>query len=95
MYTVSDLDRHRFIEARRLCRRMVLWLEAHFIFTGDSGERLDLADDIWMTYLARQIKALVCLHNTLDERLTLLETDALPSIRVILFGENTNRKFHD
>jgi len=35
------------------------------------------------------------INNTLEERLKLLETDALPSIRVILFGENENRKFHD
>jgi len=35
------------------------------------------------------------INNTLEERLHLLETDALPSIRVILFGENANRKFHD
>ncbi|KAF1809155.1 putative ATP synthase subunit E [Eremomyces bilateralis CBS 781.70] len=34
-------------------------------------------------------------NNTLEERLRLLETDALPSIRVSLFGENQNRKFHD
>ena len=35
------------------------------------------------------------INNTLDERLRLLESDALPSIRVTLFGENENRKFHD
>ncbi|PVH99263.1 ATPase, V1/A1 complex, subunit E [Periconia macrospinosa] len=35
------------------------------------------------------------INNTLEERLRLLETDALPSIRVTLFGENQNRKFHD
>jgi V-type H+-transporting ATPase subunit E len=35
------------------------------------------------------------INNTLEERLRLLESDALPSIRVILFGENENRKFHD
>jgi V-type H+-transporting ATPase subunit E len=35
------------------------------------------------------------INNTLDERLRLLETDALPSIRMTLFGENKNRKFHD
>ena len=35
------------------------------------------------------------INNTLEERLKLLETDALPSIRVTLFGENANRKFHD
>jgi V-type H+-transporting ATPase subunit E len=34
-------------------------------------------------------------NNTLDERLRLLETDGLPAIRVILFGENQNRKFRD
>ncbi|KAF1949210.1 ATPase, V1/A1 complex, subunit E [Byssothecium circinans] len=35
------------------------------------------------------------INNTLEERLKLLETDALPSIRVTLFGENQNRRFHD
>lgn len=35
------------------------------------------------------------INNTLDERLRLLESDALPSIRVTLFGENENRKFRD
>ena len=33
--------------------------------------------------------------NTFEERLRLLESDALPSIRTTLFGENQNRKFHD
>ncbi|KAI7232777.1 V-type proton ATPase subunit [Hortaea werneckii] len=31
--------------------------------------------------------------NTYEERLKLLETDALPAVRTILFGENQNRKF--
>jgi len=35
------------------------------------------------------------INNTIEERLHLLETDALPSIRVTLFGENQNRRFHD
>ncbi|RVX71539.1 hypothetical protein B0A52_05111 [Exophiala mesophila] len=35
------------------------------------------------------------LNNTFEERLRLLETDALPSIRATLFGENTNRRFKD
>ncbi|KEF61258.1 ATP synthase (E/31 kDa) subunit [Exophiala aquamarina CBS 119918] len=35
------------------------------------------------------------LNNTFEERLRMLETDALPSIRATLFGENQNRKFHD
>lgn len=35
------------------------------------------------------------LNNTFEERLKLLESDALPSIRVTLFGENQNRKFRD
>ncbi|KAF2712561.1 vacuolar ATP synthase subunit E [Pleomassaria siparia CBS 279.74] len=37
----------------------------------------------------------IALNNTLEERLKLLEKDALPSIRVTLFGDNQNRKFHD
>jgi V-type H+-transporting ATPase subunit E len=35
------------------------------------------------------------INNTFEERLRLLETDALPSIRSTLFGENKNRRFHD
>ncbi|KAF2860840.1 ATPase, V1/A1 complex, subunit E [Piedraia hortae CBS 480.64] len=34
-------------------------------------------------------------NNTLEERLRLLESDALPAVRVALFGENENRKFRD
>ncbi len=35
------------------------------------------------------------INNTLDERLKLLETDALPMIRTTLFGKNENRRFYD
>ncbi|KAF6219550.1 hypothetical protein HO133_004019 [Letharia lupina] len=35
------------------------------------------------------------INNTLDERLKLLETDALPMVRTILFGKNENRRFYD
>ncbi|KAI9711506.1 MAG: V-ATPase V1 sector subunit E [Bogoriella megaspora] len=35
------------------------------------------------------------INNTFDERLKLLETEALPSIRTTLFGENKNRKYTD
>ncbi|KAL1311222.1 hypothetical protein AAFC00_001413 [Neodothiora populina] len=35
------------------------------------------------------------INNTFEERLKLLETDALPAVRTILFGENQNRKFKD
>ncbi|KAF1944216.1 vacuolar ATP synthase subunit E [Clathrospora elynae] len=35
------------------------------------------------------------INNTFSERLKLLESQALPSIRVTLFGENENRKFHN
>ncbi|KAJ9631744.1 V-ATPase V1 sector subunit E [Taxawa tesnikishii (nom. ined.)] len=35
------------------------------------------------------------INNTFEERLHLLESDALPSIRTTLFGENKNRKFKD
>ncbi|OJD28984.1 vacuolar atp synthase subunit e [Diplodia corticola] len=34
-------------------------------------------------------------NNTFEERLRLLEEDALPMIRTTLFGENKNRKFKD
>ncbi|GAB7352541.1 hypothetical protein MBLNU459_g2931t1 [Dothideomycetes sp. NU459] len=35
------------------------------------------------------------INNTFEERLRLLETEALPSVRATLFGENKNRKFRD
>lgn len=35
------------------------------------------------------------INNTFEERLRLLETDALPHLRVVLFGENQNRRFKD
>lgn len=33
------------------------------------------------------------LNNTYEERLKMCETEALPTIRATLFGENANRKF--
>ena len=35
------------------------------------------------------------INNTLDERLKLLETEALPMVRASLFGKNDNRRFYD
>ncbi|KAI9823439.1 MAG: V-ATPase V1 sector subunit E [Thelocarpon impressellum] len=35
------------------------------------------------------------INNTLEERLKLLETDALPAMRATLFGPNENRRFYD
>ncbi|KAF2454571.1 ATPase, V1/A1 complex, subunit E [Lineolata rhizophorae] len=35
------------------------------------------------------------INNTFEERLKLLESDALPAMRVALFGDNENRKFRD
>ncbi|KAI9725745.1 MAG: V-ATPase V1 sector subunit E [Chrysothrix sp. TS-e1954] len=35
------------------------------------------------------------INNTFDERLKILQTDALPQIRTQLFGPNQNRKFTD
>ncbi|KAI9852821.1 MAG: V-ATPase V1 sector subunit E [Thelocarpon superellum] len=35
------------------------------------------------------------INNTLEERLKLLETDALPVVRTTLFGTNEHRRFHD
>ena len=39
--------------------------------------------------------AKIDINNTFEERLKLLETEALPSVRSTLFGENENRKFKD
>lgn len=35
------------------------------------------------------------INNTFEERLKILETDALPVVRELLFGKNQNRKFYD
>ena len=35
------------------------------------------------------------INNTLEERLRLLENDALPMVRQSLFGKNQNRRFYD
>ncbi|KAL4874844.1 ATPase, V1/A1 complex, subunit E [Aspergillus karnatakaensis] len=35
------------------------------------------------------------INNTFEERLRLLEIDALPVVRETLFGKNENRRFHD
>ncbi len=34
------------------------------------------------------------INNTFEERLKLLQDNALPSIRTTLFGKNENRKFY-
>lgn len=35
------------------------------------------------------------INNTFEERLRLLEIDALPVVRETLFGKNENRRFYD
>lgn len=40
-------------------------------------------------------KGKIDINNTFEERLKILEDEALPMVRTKLFGENKNRKFHD
>ena len=40
-------------------------------------------------------KGKIDICNTFEERLKLLEEDALPAMRIALFGQNENRKFFD
>jgi len=40
-------------------------------------------------------KGKIEINNTFDERMKMCETDALPSVRVTLFGQNDNRHFRD
>ncbi len=40
-------------------------------------------------------KGKIDVNNTFEERLKILQDDALPMVRTKLFGENKNRKFHD
>ncbi|KAJ2921671.1 hypothetical protein H1R20_g15422, partial [Candolleomyces eurysporus] len=68
LYTLSDFDRHRTVEARRLCRRIVAWLEAQFIFSSPHGIRLEIHRDIWMLFLARQVKALLSYRDLVGQR---------------------------
>ncbi|RXW18462.1 hypothetical protein EST38_g7394 [Candolleomyces aberdarensis] len=68
LYTLSDFDRHRTVEARRLARRIVAWLEARFIFNSQHGMRLEVYQDIWMLFLARQVKALVGYGDLVEQR---------------------------
>lgn len=49
------------------------------------------AGGIFITNAAGKID----INNTFEERLRLLETDGLPTVRTVLFGENQNRKFKD
>jgi V-type H+-transporting ATPase subunit E len=37
----------------------------------------------------------ITINNTLEERLKLLESEALPAVRASVFGTNPNRKFYD
>jgi len=37
----------------------------------------------------------ISINNTLEERLKLLESEALPAVRNSVFGQNPNRKFYD
>ena len=39
-------------------------------------------------------KGKIDINNTFEERLKLLEQDALPAMRNALFGPNENRKFY-
>lgn len=40
-------------------------------------------------------KGKIEVNNTFEERLRLLQSDALPAVRTMLFGVNHNRKFYD
>ncbi|OOQ81998.1 V-type proton ATPase subunit E [Penicillium brasilianum] len=40
-------------------------------------------------------KGKIEINNTFEERLRLLEVDALPAVRETLFGKNVNRRFYD
>lgn len=37
----------------------------------------------------------ITIDNTLEQRLRVIETDALPAVRASVFGSNPNRKFRD
>lgn len=37
----------------------------------------------------------ISIDNTLEQRLKLLESEALPAVRTSVFGPNPNRRFYD
>lgn len=67
---MTDLDRHRLQEARRLCRQIVAWFNSKLLIVDERDRRLDLYHDIWMLYLAREVKAITT-YQTLLEQLRL------------------------
>ncbi|KAL9051734.1 MAG: hypothetical protein Q9162_005836 [Coniocarpon cinnabarinum] len=56
-------------------------------------EKNPLADESTGGIMVLGTGGKITLNNTLEERLNLLSVDALPQLRLTLFGENTNRKF--
>lgn len=67
-YTLTDLERHLLVEARRLCRTIVAWLSARFFFSTQRNQRLDLYDDIWMLYLAQEVKVIEAYQAIQEDR---------------------------
>jgi hypothetical protein len=54
--TLSEYERQEMIEARRLCRRMVRWIEQYFLVLENASQRrIPIFDDVWMAYLARHV----------------------------------------
>lgn len=67
VYSLTDLDRHRLREARRLCRQIVAWLSANLVVLDERDRRLDVYHGIWMPYLAREVKAISAYQTSLEQ----------------------------
>lgn len=71
-YSLTDLERHLLIEARRICRVIVAWLSVRFLFTVEQNRRLDLYNDIWMLFLAKEVKSILVYQDILEQQGLLL-----------------------
>lgn len=45
--------------------------------------------------IVKAMKGQIRVNNTLEERLSLMQLNALPAVRIALFGESETRKFKD
>ncbi|KAF6745574.1 hypothetical protein DFP72DRAFT_1077351 [Ephemerocybe angulata] len=84
----SDLDRLQFIEARRVCRTISAWLDAHLNFSDRSGNRLNFRKDIYLRYLSRQARALQQYQEILDRRAMTSNAPVLQEGLATAFPEN-------
>lgn len=94
------MSRTSYLRGRKFFLSFFHFLNCCFLWPGATVAAI-LESIILIIFLPRRAGGLTIINstgkiditNTYEERLKLLETDALPAVRTILFGENQNRKF--